>query len=68
MPELAVLAFGVGGQIVNLVLESGPVAKIVLGVLVVFSALLLLSVKVVAGWRSTYTSLIPFARSASTSS
>jgi biopolymer transport protein TolQ len=37
MPELAVLAFGVGGQIVNLVLESGPVAKIVLGVLVVFS-------------------------------
>jgi biopolymer transport protein TolQ len=37
MPELAVLAFGVGGQIVNLVLESGPVAKIVLGVLLFFS-------------------------------
>jgi biopolymer transport protein TolQ len=37
MPEIAVLAFGVGGQIVNLVLESGPVAKIVLGVLVLFS-------------------------------
>jgi molybdate transport system permease protein len=36
--------------------------------LVVVSAVLLLSVKVVAGWRSTSTSLIPFARSASTSS
>jgi molybdate transport system permease protein len=43
-------------------------ALAVSGLLVVFSALLLLSVKVVAGWRSTYTSLIPFARSASTSS
>jgi molybdate transport system permease protein len=38
------------------------------GLLVVFSATLLVSVKVIAGWRSTYTSLIPFARSASTSS
>jgi molybdate transport system permease protein len=36
--------------------------------LVVVSAVLLLSVKVIAGWRSTYTSLIPFARSPSTSS
>jgi molybdate transport system permease protein len=36
--------------------------------LVVLSAALLLSVKVIAGWRSTYASLIPFARSASTSS
>jgi molybdate transport system permease protein len=35
--------------------------------LVVVSAALLLSVKVVAGWRSTSTSLIPFARSASSS-
>ena len=38
------------------------------GLLVVFSAALLLSVKVIAGWRSTYTSLIPFGRSASISS
>ena len=36
--------------------------------LVVISAALLLSVKLVAGWRSTSASLIPFARSASTSS
>jgi molybdate transport system permease protein len=36
--------------------------------LVLVSGVLLLSVKVVAGWRSTYTSLIPFARSASSSS
>jgi molybdate transport system permease protein len=36
--------------------------------LVVVSAALLLSVKLVAGWRSTSTSLIPFARSASSSS
>jgi molybdate transport system permease protein len=35
--------------------------------LIVLSAMLLLSVKVIAGWRSTYTSLIPFARSHSTS-
>jgi molybdate transport system permease protein len=35
--------------------------------LVVVSAALLLSVKLVAGWRSTSTSLIPFARSASSS-
>jgi molybdate transport system permease protein len=38
------------------------------GLLVVVSASLLLSVKVVAGWRSTYASLIPFGRSPSTSS
>jgi biopolymer transport protein TolQ len=37
MSEIAVLAFGVGGQIVNLVLDSGPVAKVVLGILVLFS-------------------------------
>jgi len=36
--------------------------------LVLVSAALLLSVKLVAGWRSTYTSLIPFARSPSISS
>ena len=36
--------------------------------LVLVSAALLLSVKLVAGWRSTYTSLIPFARSLSISS
>jgi molybdate transport system permease protein len=36
--------------------------------LVVVSGALLLSVKVVTGWRSTYASLIPFGRSASTSS
>jgi molybdate transport system permease protein len=35
--------------------------------LVIVSAALLLSVKVVAGWRSTSASLIPFARSASSS-
>jgi len=35
--------------------------------LVLVSGALLLSVKVVAGWRSTYVSLIPFGRSASTS-
>jgi molybdate transport system permease protein len=35
--------------------------------LVIVSAALLLSVKVVAGWRSTSVSLIPFARSASSS-
>lgn len=35
--------------------------------LVVVSGVLLLSVKVVAGWRSTYASLIPFARSGSSS-
>jgi molybdate transport system permease protein len=35
--------------------------------LVVVSAVLLLSVKLVAGWRSTSTSLTPFARSASSS-
>jgi molybdate transport system permease protein len=35
--------------------------------LVLVSAVLLLSVKLVAGWRSTYTSLIPFERSASRS-
>jgi molybdate transport system permease protein len=38
------------------------------GLLVVLSAVLLLSVKLIVGWRSTYTSLIPFARSVSTSS
>jgi molybdate transport system permease protein len=38
------------------------------GLLVVFSAVLLLSVKVIVGWRSTYASLIPFGRSASISS
>jgi molybdate transport system permease protein len=38
------------------------------GLLIVLSATLLLSVKVIAGWRSTYASLIPFARSPSTSS
>ena len=37
MSEISVLAFGVGGQIVNLVLDSGPVAKIVLGILCFFS-------------------------------
>ena len=36
--------------------------------LVLVSGALLLSVKLVAGWRSTYASLIPFGRSASTSS
>jgi molybdate transport system permease protein len=36
--------------------------------LVLVSGTLLLSVKFIAGWRSTYTSLIPFGRSASTSS
>jgi molybdate transport system permease protein len=36
--------------------------------LVLVSGVLLLTVKVVAGWRSTYTSLIPLGRSASTSS
>jgi len=36
--------------------------------LILVSAALLLSVKVVAGWRSTYASLIPFARSGSSSS
>jgi molybdate transport system permease protein len=36
--------------------------------LVLVSGVLLLSVKLVAGWRSTYGSLIPFARSASSSS
>jgi len=36
--------------------------------LVLVSGVLLLSAKLVAGWRSTYTSLIPFARSTSTSS
>jgi molybdate transport system permease protein len=36
--------------------------------LILVSGVLLLSVKVVAGWRSTYASLIPFARSASSSS
>ena len=36
--------------------------------LVVVSGALLLSVKLVTGWRSTYTSLIPFGRSVSTSS
>jgi molybdate transport system permease protein len=36
--------------------------------LIVVSGSLLLLVKLVAGWRSTYASLIPFARSASTSS
>jgi molybdate transport system permease protein len=35
--------------------------------LVLVSGALLLSVKLIAGWRSTYTSLIPFARSASSS-
>ena len=35
--------------------------------LVLVSGVLLLSAKLVAGWRSTYTSLIPFARSTSTS-
>jgi molybdate transport system permease protein len=35
--------------------------------LVLVSGTLLISVKVVAGWRSTYVSLIPFGRSASTS-
>ena len=35
--------------------------------LIVVSGALLLSVKLVAGWRSTYASLIPFARSASSS-
>jgi biopolymer transport protein TolQ len=33
----SLLALGVGGEIVNLVLESGPVAKIVLVVLLIFS-------------------------------
>jgi biopolymer transport protein TolQ len=37
MPDMAVLALGVGGEIVQLVLQSGPVAKIVLGVLLLFS-------------------------------
>lgn len=36
--------------------------------LVIVSGVLLLTVKVVAGWRSTYASLIPFARSTSSSS
>ena len=36
--------------------------------LILVSAALLISVKVVAGWRSTYASLIPFARSGSSSS
>jgi molybdate transport system permease protein len=36
--------------------------------LVLVSGILLLSVKLIVGWRSTYTSLIPFARSPSTSS
>jgi molybdate transport system permease protein len=36
--------------------------------LVLVSGVLLLSVKVIAGWRSTYTSLIPFGRSPSISS
>ena len=38
------------------------------GLLILVSGGLLLFVKLVAGWRSTYASLIPFARSASTSS
>jgi molybdate transport system permease protein len=38
------------------------------GLLVLLSGTLLLSVKLIAGWRSTYTSLIPFGRSPSTSS
>ena len=36
--------------------------------LVLVSGVLLLSIKVIAGWRSTYTSLIPFGRSLSSSS
>lgn len=36
--------------------------------LVLVSGVLLLSVKIILGWRSTYASLIPFARSPSTSS
>ena len=36
--------------------------------LILVSGVLLLSVKLVAGWRSTFTSLIPFGRSASSSS
>jgi molybdate transport system permease protein len=42
-------------------------ALAVSGLLVICSGLLLFSVKVIAGWRSTYASLIPFARSTSTS-
>jgi molybdate transport system permease protein len=38
------------------------------GLLIIVSGALLLTVKLVAGWRSTYASLIPFARSASSSS